>query len=127
MLPCAISGTDKVQPTGKTLPRVHRVTVTFGEPLDFSRYAGELWDRGKDAPEGTFTALFRSAAAEAADLAFADFLSTLIILIVAGNETTRNSIIGGVMALAERPDQLARAAADRSRARRSSCRSSCSR
>lgn len=82
--------------------------------FDIAAYAGELWDRGKDAPEGTFTALFRSPAAEAADLAFADFLSTLIILIVAGNETSRNSIIGGVMALAERPDQLARAAADRS-------------
>ena len=51
VLPCAIEGTDRVQPTGSVLPRVHRVTVTFGPPLDFSRYGGELWAsvRGTDA------------------------------------------------------------------------------
>jgi 1-acyl-sn-glycerol-3-phosphate acyltransferase len=50
VLPCAISGTDQVQPTGKLIPRVHPVTVTFGPPLDFSRYADGLWDavRGTD-------------------------------------------------------------------------------
>ncbi|HWG22800.1 lysophospholipid acyltransferase family protein [Actinospica sp.] len=48
VVPCAISGTEKVQPTGKMLPKVHPVTVTFGPPLDFSRYAGELWDAVQD-------------------------------------------------------------------------------
>ena len=48
VLPCAISGTDKVQPTGKMLPKVHPVTVTFGPPLDFSRYTGGLWDAVRD-------------------------------------------------------------------------------
>jgi len=48
VLPCAISGTDKVQPTGKMVPKVHPVTVTFGPPLDFSRYAGALWDAVRD-------------------------------------------------------------------------------
>ena len=37
----------------------------------------------------------------------------LIQLLVAGNETTRHAISGGVLALAERPDQWARLAADR--------------
>lgn len=44
VLPCAIAGTERVQPTGKVMPRVARVTVTFGPPLDFSRYGGGLWD-----------------------------------------------------------------------------------
>ena len=48
VLPCAISGTEKVQPTGKMVPKVHPVTVTFGAPLDFSRYAGALWDAVRD-------------------------------------------------------------------------------
>jgi 1-acyl-sn-glycerol-3-phosphate acyltransferase len=47
VVPCAISGTDVVQPTGKLVPKVHPVTVTFGPPLDFSRYTGELWERVK--------------------------------------------------------------------------------
>jgi len=36
----------------------------------------------------------------------------LIQLLVAGNETTRNSISGGLVALAENPDELDRLAAD---------------
>lgn len=38
----------------------------------------------------------------------------LVQLLVAGNETTRNSISGALVALAEHPDQLGRLAADRS-------------
>lgn len=48
VVPCAISGTEKVQPTGKLVPKVHPVTVTFGEPLDFSRYSDALWEQVKD-------------------------------------------------------------------------------
>ena len=48
VVPCAISGTDKVQPSGKLMPKVHPVDVVFGPPLDFSRYAGELWDSVRD-------------------------------------------------------------------------------
>jgi 1-acyl-sn-glycerol-3-phosphate acyltransferase len=51
VLPCAIAGTEYVQPTGKLMPRVAKVTVVFGPPLDFSRYSGGLWEavRGTDA------------------------------------------------------------------------------
>jgi 1-acyl-sn-glycerol-3-phosphate acyltransferase len=48
VVPCAISGTEKVQPTGKLVPKVHPVTVTFGAPLDFSRYTDALWEKVKD-------------------------------------------------------------------------------
>ncbi|GAB3583885.1 lysophospholipid acyltransferase family protein [Amycolatopsis endophytica] len=40
VVPVALTGTEKVQPIGKLMPRVAKVTVEFGEPLDFSRYAG---------------------------------------------------------------------------------------
>ncbi len=51
VVPCAIAGTEKVQPTGKMLPRVHRVTVAFGEPLDFSRYSGGLWEAVRETAD----------------------------------------------------------------------------
>ena len=51
VVPCAIAGTEKVQPTGKLVPRVHRVTVEFGPPLDFSRYAGPLWEAVRDTAD----------------------------------------------------------------------------
>ncbi|GKQ35403.1 1-acyl-sn-glycerol-3-phosphate acyltransferase [Streptomyces sp. A012304] len=40
VVPCAMIGTFEAQPPGKVIPRVHPVTIRFGEPLDFSRYAG---------------------------------------------------------------------------------------
>lgn len=45
VIPVAMIGTDVVQPIGTSLPRVHRVGVVIGEPLDFSRYAGMDNDR----------------------------------------------------------------------------------
>ncbi|SFB51767.1 1-acyl-sn-glycerol-3-phosphate acyltransferase [Amycolatopsis marina] len=40
VVPVALSGTEKVQPVGKRVPRIARVRVRFGTPLDFSRYEG---------------------------------------------------------------------------------------
>jgi 1-acyl-sn-glycerol-3-phosphate acyltransferase len=45
VVPFAMVGTDKIQPGGAGLPRVHRFTVRFGEPLEFSRYEGMDRDR----------------------------------------------------------------------------------
>ncbi|MBT2382975.1 1-acyl-sn-glycerol-3-phosphate acyltransferase [Streptomyces sp. ISL-11] len=40
VIPCAMIGTFESQPIGRRLPRVMPITIRFGEPLDFSRYAG---------------------------------------------------------------------------------------
>ncbi|WP_037856616.1 lysophospholipid acyltransferase family protein [Streptomyces sp. NRRL S-340] len=40
VVPCAMIGTFEAQPPGRVVPRVHPVVIRFGEPLDFSRYAG---------------------------------------------------------------------------------------
>ena len=40
VIPCVMVGTFEAQPPGRIMPRPHRVVVRFGEPLDFSRYAG---------------------------------------------------------------------------------------
>jgi 1-acyl-sn-glycerol-3-phosphate acyltransferase len=45
VLPVAMIDTDKVQPIGKVVPRIGRVGVVIGEPLDFSRYEGLEDDR----------------------------------------------------------------------------------
>ncbi|MEU5027372.1 lysophospholipid acyltransferase family protein [Streptomyces milbemycinicus] len=45
VVPFAMIGTDRLQPGGKGLPRPGRVTVRFGEPLEFTRYEGMDRDR----------------------------------------------------------------------------------
>src|SRR6185436_5038803 len=40
VVPVALSGTQDIQPVGSRIPRIRRVTVRFGEPLDFSHLRG---------------------------------------------------------------------------------------
>lgn len=40
VVPCAMIGTFEAQPPGQKIPKMHRVTIRFGKPLDFSRYDG---------------------------------------------------------------------------------------
>ncbi|MBP2401016.1 lysophospholipid acyltransferase family protein [Streptomyces syringium] len=40
VIPCAMIGTFESQPIGRRLPRLMPITIRFGKPLDFSRYAG---------------------------------------------------------------------------------------
>ncbi len=45
VVPVAMIDTDKVQPLGSKYPKIHRVGVKFGKPLDFSRFAGMEGER----------------------------------------------------------------------------------
>jgi 1-acyl-sn-glycerol-3-phosphate acyltransferase len=45
VLPVAMIGTDKAQPSGKRVPKIMRIGVRIGKPLDFSRYEGMEDDR----------------------------------------------------------------------------------
>lgn len=40
VVPVALGGTQRVQPIGKTIPRLAKITVQFGDALDFARYDG---------------------------------------------------------------------------------------
>jgi 1-acyl-sn-glycerol-3-phosphate acyltransferase len=45
VVPVAMLNSDVVQPTGQIFPKIMRVKIRFGAPLDFSRYAGMSGDR----------------------------------------------------------------------------------
>jgi 1-acyl-sn-glycerol-3-phosphate acyltransferase len=45
VFPVAMIDTEKVQPIGRRFPRIRRIGVVVGEPLDFSRFAGMEGDR----------------------------------------------------------------------------------
>lgn len=74
-----------------------------------------LWHERKHNPPGTMDLI--SMLATNPDTAGMvedplEYLGNLILLIVGGNDTTRNSISGGVVALNQHPDQYARLKAD---------------
>jgi 1-acyl-sn-glycerol-3-phosphate acyltransferase len=45
VIPVAMIDTEKAMPIGKRIPRVRRIGVVVGEPLDFSRFEGFESDR----------------------------------------------------------------------------------
>lgn len=45
VVPVVMVGTQEVMPIGHHLPRVRRIGVIFGAPLDFSRFEGMEGDR----------------------------------------------------------------------------------
>ena len=45
VIPVAMIDTEKVQPIGSKYPKIRRVGVVIGEPMDFTRFAGMEGDR----------------------------------------------------------------------------------
>ncbi len=45
VVPVAMIDTEKVMPIGSKIPKVRRIGVVFGEPLDFTRFEGMEGDR----------------------------------------------------------------------------------
>lgn len=41
VVPVALSGTQDIQPVGSRIPRIRKITVRFGKPLDFSHLQGD--------------------------------------------------------------------------------------
>ncbi|MEV1287901.1 lysophospholipid acyltransferase family protein [Micromonospora sp. NPDC049679] len=45
VIPVVMLNADEIQPPGALIPKIKRVKIRFGAPLDFSRYAGMSGDR----------------------------------------------------------------------------------
>ena len=75
----------------------------------------QLWRERKGKQGDTLDFVTALANADATqDLDPVTYLGTVILLIVGGNDTTRNSISGGVLALNEHPDEYEKLRNDRS-------------
>lgn len=75
----------------------------------------KLWKQREDKAGGSLdfvTAMANSAAYKG--MSPLEYLGTLVLLIVGGNDTTRNSISGGVLALNENPGEYEKLRQDRS-------------
>jgi cytochrome P450 len=73
------------------------------ELLECLEYFTKLWNERVNAPPSSDLISMLAHGEETRDMEPMEFLGNLILLIVGGNDTTRNSISGGVLALNENP------------------------
>jgi cytochrome P450 len=76
--------------------------------MEMFMYANQLALERRDNPRDDLVSVLMSAEVDGEKLSDVEFNSFFLLLAVAGNETTRNLISGGMLALFEHPDQLAR-------------------
>jgi len=75
-------------------------------------YFRELVARRREAPGDDLVSLLALSKVAGAPLAELELLSYYLILVAAGNETTRNAISGGLLAFLEHPDEWQRVRRD---------------
>jgi cytochrome P450 len=85
---------------------VHSSEERIAELGKMAKYFRKLWDVRASAPP-TFDLISMLAHSEATrDMPPREFIGTLSLLIVGGNDTTRNSMSAGLMAMVEHPDRF---------------------
>jgi cholest-4-en-3-one 26-monooxygenase len=80
--------------------------LRFRLSMEFYEYCATTASRAKAAQDGSLTARVATGEVEGKPLTAQQLHGYLVLLIGAGNETTRNAIAGGVVALLQHPDQL---------------------
>ena len=94
----AMVGED--DPTLRISPE--QAAATMGEMLAYASY---LFDARRAAPQDDIISMLAHGKLDGDPISKADFLGTFILLLVGGNETTRNSIAHGMVAFTENPGQ----------------------
>jgi cytochrome P450 len=92
---------------------VHSEAERFAELTDMAEYMGRLWAERAAAPPKFDLLSMLAHGASTRDMPLLEFMGTLGLLIVGGNDTTRNTMSGAVLALQRHPDQWAKLRANR--------------
>ncbi len=78
------------------------------ELMECAKYFTRLWNERVNAPPSTDLISMMAHAPATRNMSPGEFLGNLVLLIVGGNDTTRNSITGGLLFLNQNPDQYAK-------------------
>ncbi|MBL0148615.1 MAG: cytochrome P450 [Ideonella sp.] len=71
-------------------------------------YFTKLWNERVNAPPRTDLVSMLAHGPATRNMPPMEFMGNLVLLIVGGNDTTRNSMTGGLLALSQNPDQFAK-------------------
>jgi len=78
------------------------------ELIGCAMYFQNLWNERAKAPPANDLISMLAHGESTRNMEFMEFLGNILLLIVGGNDTTRNSITGGLLALNQFPDQFAK-------------------
>jgi cytochrome P450 len=92
---------------------VHSEAERFAELLRMAEVFKGLWEERARAPARLDLISMLAHGDGTRDMPELEFVGNLALLIVGGNDTTRNSMSGGLLALSENPGELAKLKADR--------------
>jgi linalool 8-monooxygenase len=82
--------------------------VTAQKLASMSEYAVTLWNQRVQRPGDDLISMLVNSRIDGEPMTREQYLGTFVLLVAAGNETTRNSIAGGFLGLAEHPEQKRR-------------------
>jgi cytochrome P450 len=85
---------------------VHSNDERISELTRMGEYFRKLWDTRAAAPPAFDLISMLSHSEATRNLQAREFIGNIALLIVGGNDTTRNSMTGGLMALVENPEQF---------------------
>jgi cytochrome P450 len=95
-----------------TIPGPDGVVATEDERqaelLECATYFGRLWNERINQPPKSDLLSMMAHSAATRDMDPRNFLGNLILLIVGGNDTTRNTMSGSIYALSQHPEQYAK-------------------
>jgi cytochrome P450 len=91
---------------------VHSEEERFAELTKMAEAIGKLFsERANEPPKFDLLSMLAHGAATR-EMPLREFMGNLTLLIVGGNDTTRNSMTGGLLALSENPDEYEKLRAD---------------
>ncbi|MBA4013495.1 MAG: cytochrome P450 [Phenylobacterium sp.] len=73
--------------------------------VEYHAYFTELWNQRVNAPPGGDLISMLAHGPETRDMSPREYFGNIVLLTVGGNDTTRNTITGSVLALNQNPDQ----------------------
>ena len=87
---------------------VHSEDERFAELKRMGAYFANLWRERQDKPPGLDLISMMVHHPATRDMPEREFIGNLALLIVGGNDTTRNSMTGGLLALSQNPQEWAK-------------------
>ena len=91
---------------GEDDPDFRRSPEAMADTLgEFFAFARDLFDSRRAEPGGDIATLLATAQIDGAPIPFSEFVANLILVLVGGNETTRNSLSHTMAAFAAHPEQ----------------------